>query len=381
MRILHITEAHETSAGGIATVAQQLARSVGGPRSRILSVGGNPLPAPPGVTLTNVRPWSIPLAWRWSPALAPQIRRLMTDPGALVVHIHGVWLAAQWYGARLAQKAGRPFLVSAHGQLQPYHWTDRGWLHLAKKKAYWHMMAYPAFRAAQIVHAITPREKACLAELLPGQAIELIPNAADLNEIDRALADLCEEAGSERRPIVAFLGRFHPVKGVDLLIRAFTMAGLPLEWRLVLAGPPGDRRYMRLLEELAFSRDMRSRISFLGPLAGKEKWKLYRSAAVVAVPSLSEVIGMVNLEAAACGTPTITTTETGLDDWEEGGGVLIHPDAHELADALSQMASLSSDDYRRRSAASRRLIEERYSWRVTKRRWQALYESVAGYQH
>ncbi|PYS66760.1 MAG: hypothetical protein DMF69_25155 [Acidobacteria bacterium] len=97
---------------------------------------------------------------------------------------------------------------------------------------------------------------------------------------------------------------------------------------------------------------------------------------VVAVPSLSEVVGLVNLEAAACGTPTITTFETGLHDWGDAGGILIHPDAEQLADALMVMANLTDERYRARSLAARRLVEQRYSWDVVSQRWRDLYTTL-----
>ena len=145
----------------------------------------------------------------------------------------------------------------------------------------------------------------------------------------------------------------------------------------MLAGPPSDASYFSRLQQLAWTSGARSRISFLGPLTGHGKWAFYRSASVVAVPSFSEVVGMVNLEAAACGTPTITTFETGLDDWEEGGGVLTGSNAEDLAQALWTVCSESTQEYEARSVASRRLVEERYSWGVVGPQWQALYASLA----
>ena len=63
-------------------------------------------------------------------------------------------------------------------------------------------------------------------------------------------------------------------------------------------------------------------MEFLGPVYGAEKWALIQRAWAMIVPSYSEVVGMVNLEAALCSVPSITTYETGLTDWNEGGGDL-----------------------------------------------------------
>jgi glycosyltransferase involved in cell wall biosynthesis len=259
--------------------------------------------------------------------------------------------------------------------LEPYHWGDKGVLQRTKKALYWRFMGYPAFRWASVVHAITPLEQRNLAVLFPTQRIALIPNAVDLRVVDDGLRR-GPAYGSPHGPVVGFVGRFHPKKGAHLLIEAFAMADLPSEWQLVLAGPPGHPRYMAHLARLGGKSKVKDRIKFIGPLTNGAKWNFYRSASVVAVPSLSEVVSLVNLEAAACGTPTITTRETGLDEWEDSGGILIEPNIHSLANALTRICSLSIRDYEARSVTSRRFVEEHHSWERVKQQWRALYQSV-----
>src|SRR2546426_647277 len=343
----------------------------------IISVGDDPLPAPAGARLVNAPPFGLTGPWRWSWRLRDRIEARARRDGSdsLVVHVHGTWLASQWYAARIARDRGIPTVWSAHGQLEPYHWSDRGVVHLLKKRLYWRLMAFPAFRSVRVIHAITQQEKENLSTFFKDQPIVVIPNAADLGEIDRAMAAI--DSRVQKEPVIGFLGRFHPKKGVEILIRAFAEARLPHEWRLLLAGPSGRPRYMKELADLVAASPVRDRIAFIGSLSGDAKWRFYRRASVVAVPSYSEVIGMVNLEAAACGTPTITTHETGLGDWEAGGGTLIHPEMQELAQALRLMCFASEEEHRGRSAAARRLVENNYSWAAIKHRWLGLYESIA----
>jgi len=377
--LAHITESHEAKAGGIPVVVDQLARQTAraGLGVEILSVGRNPMDPPSGVKLTNVPPGRIAAFWGWSRDLKRKVYSIAQGRNPRLFHIHGVWLASHWYGAQVARKTGMPFILSAHGQLEPYHWRDKGVLQLAKKELYWHAVAYPAFRWASVIHAITRLEGDHLAQLFPDQRIEIIPNAVDLDEVDKGLSGAPLSRRSGRTSTVAFLGRFHPKKGLDLLIEAFVAAQLPAEWSLVLAGPSGEPAYMSLLRDIIARSGVEERIRFIGPLTNSSKWEFYQSATVVAVPSLSEAVGMVNLEAAACGTPTITTYETGLDDWEgSGGGMLIRPNVRELASALQKVCSLSARDYEARSAASRRLVEDRYSWPVVLEKWLRLYDSL-----
>src|SRR6266545_1215100 len=178
MRIIHVTESHEAKAGGIPVVVDQLARHgvQMGLDVEILSVGRDPLPPPTGASLTNVRPQALGHPWGWSSALGDKVRSVTKRNGPQLLHLHGAWLAPQWYAARAARETGVPFVLSLHGQLEPYHWRDKGAFHLAKKRIYWYSMAYPALRWASAIQAITPLEKRHLAALFPAQRIELIPN-------------------------------------------------------------------------------------------------------------------------------------------------------------------------------------------------------------
>jgi glycosyltransferase involved in cell wall biosynthesis len=96
---------------------------------------------------------------------------------------------------------------------------------------------------------------------------------------------------------------------------------------------------------------------------------------VMAVPSHSEVVGLVNLEAAAELLPTITTHQTGLFDWELGGGILIQPSVAELRASLEEVAIWSDDERHQRGLSSRELVLKRYSWKAVLPAWMSLYRS------
>lgn len=376
VRILHVTESHEAAAGGVTTVVQDLSRRLAGVGAEvaILAIGRTPIAPPDGVALHTVPPSAAGRPWGWHPALAGTIDRLLaTRPD--VVHVHGAWLAAQWLAVRAARRQGIPTVASFHGMLEPYHWSDRGLLQLARKRAYWSLLGRPAFSGATLLHAITELEARHLRALVPHPRMEVIPNAVDLAAIDAAVARLPEVAGEPPRRIV-LLGRLHRKKGIDLLVRAFDAAALPSPWELVIAGPPEDPDYLHEVRQLAAASSSASRITFVPAQFGDDRWRFLRDAWLVAVPSRSEVVAMVNLEAGAVGTPTLTTTATGLLDWEAGGGRLVTPDVPALTEALRALAAESAAARLARGRASRALVESRYSWEAVLPRWRALYASV-----
>jgi glycosyltransferase involved in cell wall biosynthesis len=174
------------------------------------------------------------------------------------------------------------------------------------------------------------------------------------------------------------MGRLHPGKGIDLLMRAF--ARLPQNpFRLKIAGPtqPREQAYADAVHRLAADLGLGARVSFTGIVQDHIKWQLYRHAWAFCLPSFSEVIGLVNLEAAAAGTPVITTYETGiLEEWERCGGMLIHPGEEEIYHALHAAMAWSAEERQQRGARLRALVKEQYSWERVGQQWQDIYSKL-----
>jgi glycosyltransferase involved in cell wall biosynthesis len=107
-----------------------------------------------------------------------------------------------------------------------------------------------------------------------------------------------------------FLGRFHPTKGVDVLLRAWARvrARVPSS-TLVLAGYD-DGNYRQRLSALASSLGVSGSVTFLGPVEGPARERLFADASLVVLPSPAENFGMVIPEALVRGIPVVTTTGT-----------------------------------------------------------------------
>ena len=136
---------------------------------------------------------------------------------------------------------------------------------------------------------------------------------------------------------------------------------------------------MAKLKSLVRLLGVEEKVIFLGPVFGpQEKLSLYRHAWAFCAPSQTEVMGLVNLEAASAQLPVVTTHETGLCGWEEGGGILVHPRVEELSRALKQVFSWSESERQDRGQKLRQLVERRYSWQAVGPQWLELYASLAG---
>jgi glycosyltransferase involved in cell wall biosynthesis len=185
---------------------------------------------------------------------------------------------------------------------------------------------------------------------------------------------------------VLFVGRLTPHKGVDRLITA-----LPANARLRIAGTSGhdntvpERDYPNLLRRLAAGRD----VEFLGAVHDDDLPELYRRAAVLVLPSVertcygreirvSELLGLVLLEAMASGTPVIASRLGGLTEVVHDGvtGFLVEPgNVAELHDRLAQILA-DPGLAARLGANARDLILDRFTWRACADRCLAAYAEL-----
>jgi glycosyltransferase involved in cell wall biosynthesis len=145
----------------------------------------------------------------------------------------------------------------------------------------------------------------------------------------------------------------------------------------MIAGPDDSVQYTGQLKTMVRQAGLDGRVSFVGGVFGAAKSALLAKAWLVVVPSYSEVVAMVNLEAAASYTPTITTTMTGLHDWAGSGGLLIGPDVVQLTEALDRALSWSLEERMAQGSQSRHFVAARYSWDVVGQRWMVAYQKVA----
>ena len=304
--------------------------------------------------------------FRWHPDLfqfyVQEIKEFKPD----VIHIHGVFTFVQYAAVQAAHVLGVPVLLSLHGMLEEWTWRQKGSVYYFAKRMYWRALLSPVFKLVDTVHVITRLEAETARHELGQISQVLIPNAMDFSKLP-ALAD------QPRRNFV-FLGRLHPKKGVELLIKAFAQARLGDDWRLIIAGPDQDPAYGRRLLQLVRDLRLNDQIQLIGPVYGDGKYKLMSNAWAVVVPSFSEVIAMVNLESAAVCTPTITTRVTGLDDWDQGGGLLIDPREDQLTQALAKVASWSLAERMQNGENAHRFVRERYGWDAIAPKWLEAYQ-------
>jgi glycosyltransferase involved in cell wall biosynthesis len=145
-----------------------------------------------------------------------------------------------------------------------------------------------------------------------------------------------------REPIVLYVGRLIPIKGLEILLAAYAelvRRNLRFVSYLIGEGPLQSR-----LERIVKNRHLEKYVHFLGPKAHDQLPDWYRAATVCVLPSYSEGVPNVLLEAAACGIPFVASQVGGIPEIAHlGPSQLVPPgDSLSLAQALGQFISGSS---------------------------------------
>jgi glycosyltransferase involved in cell wall biosynthesis len=137
-----------------------------------------------------------------------------------------------------------------------------------------------------------------------------------------------------------------------------------------------QNEYSEKLKLKCVELNLDNRIEFVGGVFGNQKYSLYTNAKAFIAPAYSEAIGMVNLEAAACKTPVITTYNTGIsNDWNKNGGIMINPNVIELTKAINEIVNCSTFDRNERGVALSNFVINNYSWEEKGHLWDDLYNS------
>lgn len=292
-------------------------------------------------------PRAITLAWpglpkpvrRFGPA---EVRRLADEIAACdVVHLHGPWESTNVQIAEIARKVGRPYVVSTHGMMDDWCMAQGA----MKKRFYVAWRTRPMLEGAARVLFTAEGEKMQGLRWCPGAAsrAEVLPLLFDFDDFrDLPGAALARERFEPLRtdgPIVLFLSRLHPKKGVETLIDACSILKREqFRFRLIIAGT-GEASYEEALKRRAIDSGLSDRTYFLGMVTGREKVSLFEAADVSVLPTSQENWGFVILESLAAGTPVVTTK--GVDIWPElqaGGGTLItEPGPHSVADGVREL--------------------------------------------
>jgi glycosyltransferase involved in cell wall biosynthesis len=195
----------------------------------------------------------------------------------------------------------------------------------------------------------------------------LIPNGIDAAAIHAACARNARVSGR-----VLYVGRLEPMKGVDVLLKAFARLGSEFaSARLVIVGRGSQgERLFALAQDLGLA----DRVTFSGFVPTPAIYRMYAEAEVFCGLSRSEALGNVFLEAQAAGCAVIATRVGGIPDIveHERTGLLVQPD--DVEGAVHALEILLRDSRKRLELAEvGRVRAESYDWLGIAARYAEVY--------
>lgn len=360
MNIVHVVRDLDRASGGpsrsIPAVADALARSGRFSQISVLFLADHGT-----VPLPHVDKLEFRLCRRISRSLLERVNERRLD----LLHLHGLWTWGLHSAVAVARSCRVPYVISPRGMLSDWCVRHKGY----RKQAALLLYQRRDLEDAAFLHVTSEDERRDVRRWISHDRVVVVPNGCSM-----------PPSGSVMRPVsdgtrlAVSVCRLHPVKQLDVLIRAWAKLR-PQGWRLVIAGP-GDAMYRDYLVRLTREHQLEHEIDIGPEVNDKQKWGLLKAASVFVLPSASENFGMSIAEALASGTPVLTTTGT---PWgtltERGCGWICDSSEEGILQSLSTSLSTSALELERMGENGRELIRTEYSWNSVAERLGAHYFS------
>jgi glycosyltransferase involved in cell wall biosynthesis len=273
-----------------------------------------------------------------------------------ICHVHGMWNAPEWAASRLAMARRVPYVLSPRGML---HGAARRRGRMRKAVA-WALLEHRSVAGAARLHATSNGEALVLSQHASRDRIVVVPNGVDVDAARRSPSVRARLGIPAAAPVIAFVGRVHPIKRLDLLAAAVAILRRTHPTaHLIIAGPDEHGCLAMLAPRLA---PLGAAAHCIGEATDAEKWALLADSTALVLCSDSENFGVSVVEAMAAGVPVVVARTC---PWEiverERCGLWVDQNAEAIASALS---SLIAHPERARAMGARgaALARRAYSW-------------------
>jgi glycosyltransferase involved in cell wall biosynthesis len=289
-----------------------------------------------------------------------------------VAHLHACHNLPGVIAASGLARAGVPYVVSPNGTARPFERRVRA-------KQLFALTAGRSMlpRAARIV-AVSRSEVNQLLDMgIDRSSIVHIPNPIDETEFDRPPDgdQFRRRMGLGDDPVVLFLGKLTPRKGVEDLVQAFA-ALKDRRVRLIVAG--NDMGAGGRIFSLVRTLGLETRAIGAGLLTGSGRLDALAAAEVVVYPSRDEIFGLVPLEALLAGTPVIVCNDSGCGELISsiGGGVVFTPGDVTAMTAAIETVLARPEEWRARASTAASAVRRRFGAEVVCDQLESLYVDV-----
>ena len=311
-----------------------------------------------------------PAGFGYAPGLAPALAGF----GADLAYIAGLWKYPMLAAHRWSRANRKPTIIAPHGMLEPWAVRHSG----AKKKIAGWLFQNEQLRNAACLRALCPPEVESFRAYGLKNPVAIVPNGVDLPPLD-ATAPPRPAKFPAGRKVLLYLGRIHDKKGLEPLLTAWVKTSKEgRDWILAIAGwdqGGHEAQLKRQATELGLTN-----VLFLGPQFGVDKAACYAACDAFILPSFSEGLPMVVLEAWAYSKPVLMTPACNLPEGFAAAAAyrIAEPSAGHIAASLHALFQLTPDHLRAAGRNGRALAERKFDWRAVAAQMATVYKWVLG---
>ena len=287
-----------------------------------------------------------------------------------VVHVNSLFYPASLIWVLLGQWAGKPVIWSPHGELNPVA------LDIRPRLKRFVLDFIKQILGPSIHFQVASKEEAAHVRACFGTTTSVteiqsrmeLPPLVQPNETTRLTP-----------PYLLFMGRLHPIKGIDNLIHALGASDVfrASDFSLVIAGPQTDSAYGHVLTELINQLGLSEKVSFVGLVRGQWKEILYANARLTVLPSHAESFGNVVVESLAQGTPVVASTNTPWQQLEIArAGSWVANDPESLREAIEKFVLMPPDTYHQYRQRAYELAHRQFDVHAHIGEWEQLYRET-----
>lgn len=284
-----------------------------------------------------------------------------------LIHAHD-W-TSYLAGVAAKQASGKPLMLHVHAT----SFDQAASVHVDPAM---YKIECEGFAAADIVVAVSEFTKRILIERhgVDPRKVAVVHNGCDTYEPPRHPQSMAE-LKAQGKKIVLYHGRITIQKGVDYFVKAARRV-VDVDPNVVFVISGWGDMTNQIIEQVGRER-LSGNVIFAGALWDDDRDRMYQSADLVVMPSVSEPFGLVPLEALQHGTPSLISKQSGVAE------VLSHAlkvdfwDVDEMANQI--LAALRYDALRNQLASHGRGELQKLSWRDAAKKVAQLYERLVHY--
>lgn len=366
MNVLHTISGLGAESGGPSICVRDLLdglSNIGAP-ARLLTFA----PKLPGLKQHgHDRPWliTIPNDCHGALSFSRNMRAALAQSECDLYHCHALWRYVNHITCKIARQKRKPYVLTPHGMLYPSALRLKRW----RKKAMLALWFRRDIMQATCLHVTCKQELEHCRNYGYTGPIALIPNPIVLPDSPPT------PSAKPAIRTIGYLGRLHPIKKIENLIRGAALARQNgcAPFCLLIMGS-GETAYEAALHRQVAALGLEECVHFTGFVDGTEKYTRLASLHALMLPSEQENFGMVVPEALLCCTPVYASLGT---PWSELNshtcGWWRSNSPESIAEVLSTITTLPEEELQAMGAAGRKLVESRYTQQKVAQMMQQLY--------